>query len=176
MKKFMKIALIVLSIIAIAAVILSFMGPKDYFMSRKIHIAASDSTVWNYVNLWEKQKSWSPWVAKEPTMKITIEGTDGSVGSKYSWVSETQGKGYQIIAASEPMKKRTAKMNFGMGMESFSDFILTDSAGGTGVEWTMYGENGFMGRIMGNFMDFEKFVGPDYEQGLKNLKKICETP
>lgn len=175
MKKLIKILLWVLGIVVVSVVILSFIGPKSFKMSRSIYIKADKAKVWENVSFWEKQKAWSPWVEKEPTMTIKIEGTDGEVGSKYSWESKTQGNGNQIITASKPLEMRTAKMNFGMGMESFSDFILKDSAEGVQIEWTMYGENGFLGRAMGVFMNMETMVGPDYEKGLDNLKKRCEA-
>jgi hypothetical protein len=175
MKKIGKILLWVLGILVVAVVILSFIGPKTFKMTRSIYIQADRAVVWQNVSLWEKQKAWSPWVAKEPSMKITIDGTDGEVGSKYSWESKTQGNGHQEITASKPMEFRTAKMNFGWGMESMSDFELKDSTTGTIISWNMYGDNNFMARAMGVFMNMEKMVGPDFENGLTNLKKICES-
>jgi len=41
--------------------------------------------------------------------------------------------------------------------------------------WAMYGENQFVGKIFSLFMDCEKMVGPEFEKGLADLKKIVAT-
>jgi hypothetical protein len=37
----------------------------------------------------------------------------------------------------------------------------------------MYGKNGFMGKLVSLFMDCEKMVGPQFEQGLADLGKVA---
>ena len=37
----------------------------------------------------------------------------------------------------------------------------------------MYGSNGFMGKVMGLFMDCDKMCGPEFEKGLANLGAVA---
>ena len=46
--------------------------------------------------------------------------------------------------------------------------------GATEVSWQMYGSANFMGKLMGVFMDMDKMVGRDFEDGLQNLRQIAE--
>jgi len=42
----------------------------------------------------------------------------------------------------------------------------------TVVTWAMYGKNGFMGKLVSVFINCEKMVGPQFEEGLANLGKV----
>jgi hypothetical protein len=48
--------------------------------------------------------------------------------------------------------------------------------GATEVSWQMHGPANFMSRLMGTFMDMDKMVGRDFEDGLQNLRQIAEGP
>ena len=62
----------------------------------------------------------------------------------------------------------------GMGKPSTGAFLLEAQAQGTKITWTMQGssEGNFMMKLFAPFMD--KMVGPDFEAGLDNLKKLAE--
>jgi hypothetical protein len=40
----------------------------------------------------------------------------------------------------------------------------------------MHGPANFMSKLMGTFMDIDKMVGRDFEDGLQNLRQIAEGP
>jgi hypothetical protein len=44
----------------------------------------------------------------------------------------------------------------------------------TNVHWVMHGPSNFMSKVMGVFMNFDKMVGKDFEQGLANLKRLTK--
>jgi hypothetical protein len=55
------------------------------------------------------------------------------------------------------------------------DLTFTPDGNGTKVAWSINGDGGMnpIFRWFGLFMD--KLVGPDFEAGLKNLKKLAEA-
>ena len=53
------------------------------------------------------------------------------------------------------------------------NFVLVPSEGGTRVSWIMDGTNNFMAKLMSLFMDMDKMVGKDFEQGLANLNPVA---
>lgn len=176
MKKLIKILLIIALAIAVLLTVLYLIGPRSFKLSRSILIQADKAVVWEQVSKWDNFSNWSAWTARDTAMTKKIEGTDGEVGAKYSWKSESQGNGSQTILVSKPMSFRESDLVFeDWGMTSRTSFELKDSAGGVFVTWSMYGENGFMGRVMGVIMNMEKMVGPDYEAGLAKLKLVCES-
>ena len=48
--------------------------------------------------------------------------------------------------------------------------------GATEVRWRMHGPANFISKLMGVFMDTDKMVGRDFEDGLQNLRHIAEAP
>lgn len=176
MKKLIKILFIIALAIGVLLTVLYLIGPRSFKLTRSILIQADKAVVWERVSKWDNFSNWSAWTARDTAMTKTIEGTDGEVGAKYTWKSESQGNGSQTILVSKPMSFRESDLVFeDWGMTSRTSFELQDSAGGVFVTWSMYGENGFMGRIMGVIMNMEKMVGPDYEAGLAKLKMVCES-
>ena len=49
------------------------------------------------------------------------------------------------------------------------DFTFKPQGDKTLVTWSMYGKNGFMGKVVSIFMDCDKMVGPQFEKGLSAL-------
>ena len=47
--------------------------------------------------------------------------------------------------------------------------------GATEVRWTMSGPANFVSKLMGVFIDMDKMVGSDFEDGLQNLRQLAEA-
>ena len=58
-------------------------------------------------------------------------------------------------------------------MESWIFWQFEPTEEGTRATWANEGEVGYpLGRYFGLFLD--GMMGPDFERGLKNLKRVCE--
>ena len=55
------------------------------------------------------------------------------------------------------------------------DFTFKPDGDKTLVTWAMYGKNNFMGKVVSVFMDCDKMVGGQFEQGLATLKSVVEA-
>ena len=55
------------------------------------------------------------------------------------------------------------------------DFTFKPEGDKTVVTWSMYGENNFLGKLVSVFMDCDKMVGPQFEQGLANLGAVAAS-
>ena len=56
-----------------------------------------------------------------------------------------------------------------------TDFMFTPQGNQTSVKWTMDGDNTFMGKAFGLFMNMDKMVGGDFEKGLAQLVLLPDT-
>ena len=45
----------------------------------------------------------------------------------------------------------------------------------TEVTWSMDGQNDFMAKLVGVFLDFDAMIGADFEKGLENLGSVATT-
>lgn len=176
MRALKTILIIVFAVLAILLV-LGLTGPADYRVERSTTMAAAPAQVYEYVSHLGHMKEWGPWQEMDKDQVQTIEGTDGTVGAVWSWKGDTVGSGSQRIVAMEPNKKVTCELHFIEPFESKSmvDYELEPVGDSTRMVWRMSGENNFMGRIMGVFMNMDDMIGADFECGLTKLKTVVET-
>jgi effector-binding domain-containing protein len=174
--KVLRTVLYIILAIVLVLVLIGFAGPRTFDMSRTTVIEQPPQIVFPYLCSLKKQADWGPWNKIDPEMKSTYEGEDCTVGAKSSWESEKAGSGTQEVVSIEGTSMEsvlTFKTPWG---ESKSTGYMSAAQAdlGTEVTWGFHGENNFIERIMGVFMNMEKSVGPMFETGLQNLKDMVE--
>lgn len=176
--KALKITGIVLAIILAILVTIGLTGPKTYNVHRDIVINAPASAVFNTVSHFENFQKWSPWQHLDPNIKVKLDGTDGTVGAKYSWEgNDKAGSGAMTITKLETDKTVEQDLHFVKPFESHANTYmnLEPAEGGTKLTWGMKGDMNFMSNIFMLFMGgMDKVIGKDYETGLTQLKKLIE--
>lgn len=177
--KALKIIGVVLAVLVAAGVVIGLVTPKDYDLHRSVVIAASNQVVFNNISHYSEFPQWSPWQHLDPKMKTKLEGEDGTVGAKYSWVgNDDAGEGSMTITKLEPGAYVEQALEFLKPFKSSATtyFNVEEVDGAQKVTWGMKGENGFVARIFMTLMGgIDKAVGKDYENGLANLKTLCES-
>lgn len=177
-------SLITLLILLIGA---AFLLPTNVHVERSIVIDRPASEIFAVVNSFKLFNAWSPWFEKDPNAKYQAEGPLSGVGAKISWAGNDQvGSGSQTITEShlkQSDKLVRSALDFGEMGKASADFLLSPSANGSQVRWTLEMDlplspdksflQHLIGRYMGLFMD--KMVGPDYEHGLNKLKALLES-
>ena len=147
--------------------------PDTFRVERSASIAAPADIVYARVANFRAWESWSPWEKLDPAMKREFGGTDGQVGSTYSWVGNKEvGEGRMTLTEATPNSKVGIKLEFLKPFASTSTtvFALAPETDGTRVTWTMDGNHNLMSKVMCVFMDMDKMVGGDFEKGLAALK------
>jgi hypothetical protein len=111
-------------------------------------------------------------------MEKKFTGVDGEVGAISYWNGNKDvGEGEQEITRIIEGKRVEAELRFMKPFKSTSDSYLDLVELGNGktkVTWGFKGENKFPMSIMMLFMNMDKAVGKDFEEGLLNLKSILE--
>jgi hypothetical protein len=112
-------------------------------------------------------------------MKKEFEGTDGEVGAISKWEGNKEvGMGEQELVRIVDNELVESKLRFLKPWKSESDAYLKvkeGDGGQTEVSWGFTGHNKFPVSIMMLFMNMDKAVGKDFEEGLASLKEIMET-
>lgn len=165
--------------IVLLLLILSLIAPKGYNVFRKIEINKPISEVFEHLKYLQKQQEWSPWVRKDPNMEKKLTGTDGEVGAISYWNGNKEvGEGEQEITKIIDGKRIEGELRFLKPWKSTSDcyFDVKEIGGGkTEVTWGFSGKNKFPISIMMLFMNMDKAVGKDFEEGLRTLKEQLES-
>lgn len=155
---------------SLAAVCLFSSCEKQFEVNRTTVIEAPANAVWSQVASYENWRNWSPWYANDSTMKWEVE----SDNSGYSWTSENSGSGYMKTTDVNEGKRLDYHTHFYEPWESESPGYveLSEVDGGTEVKWGFSGSVKFPFSL---FMNMDKVVGKDFEQGLGLLKTHVET-
>jgi hypothetical protein len=158
--------------------LVGFVLPGHYRVERSTVIAAKPDAVYPLVGDLKAWRLWGVWFGRDPAMRVSYSPATTEVGAWSQWKSKSQGDGKMTISATRPPVYFEYKMEFAdMGMVSRGTMALEAAPGpATRVTMAMEGDLGRspINRWFGLFMD--RLVGPDFEGGLANLKRISEAP
>lgn len=172
-----KIGIGVSAVIGLFLVVVA-LQPAKFRIERSADIDASAAVVFPYVNDLHAWDGWSPWAKLDPAMKKTFSGAPKGKGAVYAWSGNDQvGSGRMEIVDLRENAEVTIKLDFLTPMEAtnMTVFKLVPRGAGVTVNWSMTGENNFMGKAFGLVMDMDKMVGADFEKGLAELKRQAES-
>jgi uncharacterized protein YndB with AHSA1/START domain len=173
----LKKILIAVAVIIIVFVIVVALQPTDFSVTRAATIEAPPATVFEQVNDFKKWRAWSPWEKLDPELKRSYSGEPEGVGAVYAWEGNSDvGEGNMTITESRPPELVRLKLEFIRPMAGTSDteFKFQPEGDGTRVTWTMSGKNDFMGKAICLFMNMDKMVGGQFEEGLASMKQVAE--
>jgi Polyketide cyclase / dehydrase and lipid transport len=176
-KILLAVVIIVVVVVGALAVIVA-LQPSHYRVERSTTISAPAATVFAQVNDFHKWEAWSPWAKLDPAMRQAFEGASAGTGAVYTWSGNSEvGEGRMTITDSHPTDSIKIKLEFvkPFAATNATDFTFTPQANQTNVKWTMSGDNNFVGKAFGLFMNMDKMVGTDFEKGLAQLKAVAET-
>ncbi|WP_258104144.1 GyrI-like domain-containing protein [Marinoscillum sp. MHG1-6] len=171
----------VIGIAFVALVLLVFVMvlalPDETHISRSVVIDATPGEVYRELVTFKNFNDWSPWAARDTATVYTYEGPELGVGTKMTWVSESDdvGSGSMEIIEIKPDALVKTLMKFeGFDSSPTASYIIESSDGGTQLTWT-YDELGVsgIGKLFGLMMD--NLLGPDYEAGLQSFKERLES-
>ena len=110
---------------------------------------------------------------------MDFEGGDGQVGAISKWEGNKDvGTGEQELTRIVENEVVESRLRFFKPWKSESDAYLKvkeDHEGQTVVTWGFSGKNKFPVSIMMLFMNMDKAIGKDFEEGLSNLKGRLEA-
>ncbi len=176
--KALKIILGIVVVLVIIGTVISLIAPTEYKSSRSIVIKAPKAVIWKNVSLYANRNKWSPWVERDPNMKMTLDGTDGTVGTKHSWEGNKEvGKGSETFTKIDEMSLIESHLHFLEPWEAESDaFVsLKDTNDGVIVTWGFAGKMPRPWNIISVFMNMDAEIGKDFTHGLGKLKTLCES-
>jgi uncharacterized protein YndB with AHSA1/START domain len=154
--------------------------PGTAHVQRQTVINAPPDKIFAIVSDLQRARDWSPWFGIDPAMKVTFDGPGGNaaagVGQKMSWTSANPnvGNGSQETVELAANERVVTALDFGDMGKATATMALAPEAGGTRATWSFDTSlNSMAERWFG--LLFDRFIGPDYEKGLANLKAFVES-
>jgi hypothetical protein len=170
-----------------ASLVVVWLQPDDYRLTRQTTIAASAAEIFPYVNDLRRWDDWSPWAKLDLNAKVSFEGPPAGPGAMFHWSGNDKvGAGTMTITDSKANERVRTRADFMKPFEGTSDSEFIFSSRGiqnqgnqtegklTNVIWTMTGRHNFIGKAICLVMSMEATLGPDFEKGLMQLKQVAE--
>jgi carbon monoxide dehydrogenase subunit G len=151
--------------------------PDGFRYERSLVVAVTTDEAWAFMNNFRNFPKWSPWQKLDPGMTATHSGAPEGRGAVYEWNGNKQvGQGRMEITDTVPGERVVVDLHFLKPFEArnTTEWVCTPAPGGTRVTWVMYGKNNFMAKMFGVFVNMEKMLGKDFDEGLGNLKRALE--
>ena len=152
---------------------------KDLYVEKSVVISRPAEKIYDFLKLMENQNEFSVWVMKDQNKKTTLQGTDGTVGSIYSWDSKDKNVGagsQQIInMVNDQLIEYDLKFERPMKNMAKARFSLKPiTAEQTEVKWDFKGPTKFPMSLFKGI--FQNMLGKDMAKSLSNLKVKLESP
>lgn len=164
----------ILGIIALV-LLMAILLPGKYLVEKCILINRPANEVYNKVADLNYYSQWNPWQKTDPQAKSTISGDPMHVDHKYHWNGKKVGEGSLTVRSVAPGRAINFDLQFFKPFKSqaIDAWDFTDTADGTMVVWRNSGAFPFpVARLMGP--SITKQLNKQFEEGLVNLKEICE--
>lgn len=171
-KVLVAVALVVVVFAAVVA-----MQPSEFRVARSATIAAPVPAVFAQVNDFRRWPAWSPYDKLDPAMKKTYDGPASGTGASYAWAGNSNaGVGRATITESRPNELVRIKLDFEQPFAgaALAEFRFKPEGDRTVVEWSLAGTNNFVAKAVHLFMNMDKMVGGQFEDGLAQLKSVAE--
>ena len=175
--KIIQWTLAVLGAVVLLLVVGGFFLPSKFLVERTAVINAAPRKIYDLVVEPKQWAKWSIWNQRDPNMKITYKGPPFGMGSKWEWVSKTEGSGIMEFTRVEPDRVVEYSLSFAeYNMRSAGAITLEPAGSATKVTWNNAGDVG--GNPLKHYLTLmmDRMVGPDFEAGLANLKALAEKP
>ncbi len=172
----LEIVLIALAVIIGGILVAASRKPGEFRVVRSILLKAPPAAAFEHVNDLEKWQAWSPWAKMEPLAKTEFSGPKAGKDAVFKWTGKKTGQGCMTIVESRPGEFIRFRLEFLKPMKAVNtaEFKFDSEGPQTRVTWTMFGVNKFMNKVVSLFMNCDKMVGGQFEQGLSSLKEIVE--
>jgi uncharacterized protein YndB with AHSA1/START domain len=155
------------------------MQPAEFRITRSATMSAPAEEVFAQINNFHHWNDWSPWAKLDPAANNTFAGPTYGEGAVFKWSGNDEvGEGKMTITESRPGELVRIQLDFLRPMQDTSDteFTFQEQGDQTVVTWTMSGEKkNFMCKAVCLFMDMDKMLGDQFEQGLASMKAIVEA-
>ena len=175
----LTIVAIVVAVLLAIVVALAATKPDSFHVERSIDIQAPSERVYALINDFQQFPKWSPYEKLDPAMKRTFTGPQAGIGAVYGWSGNGKaGEGSMEIVEATPPARIGMRLEFKRPFAATNQatFSMVPQGSATRTTWALDGPMPFVSKVFSVFVDLDRMVGKDFEEGLANLKALAEKP
>ena len=173
----LKKLLIAVAVLAVLLLLVSFLLPTEFHLSRSTVIRAERAKIHALVGDLKAWDSWTPFKEVQPSVVTTLGPTTTGVGASQSWTSD-EGPGRLVFTECDPATGVRYDLVFINGERETlckSWILYADRDGGTEVTWGLEGDMNMP--VVGGWFALlsNTMMGPIFEKGLEKLNLQAEA-
>lgn len=178
MLQIIGIVALVIAVLLIAVLAYVATRPDTFRIQRTKAINAPPEKIFPLIEDLRAHTAWSPF-EKDPAMKRAHSGASRGKGAVYEWEGNRQvGRGRIAITDSTPSSKVTMALDMFTPFQAHNTVEFSMEPGSavatTNVTWAMHGRQPYMAKLFSTFVNCDKMVGSQFEEGLAKLKALAE--
>ena len=173
----LKITLAVVALAIAALLLYATTQPDTFRVARSARIAAAPDKIFPLINDLHASNRWSPFVRKDPQIKLDCTGPAQGVGVACSFDGNREvGKGQlEITESNAPtMVAMRLRMLAPIAADNRVRFTLEPDGSATRVTWSMEGDVPYIGKLIHLVVNMDRMVGGEFDAGLANLRAMAE--
>jgi Polyketide cyclase / dehydrase and lipid transport len=166
---------VVIAVAVVAVLVYAATKPDKFGVQRAASIGAPPEKIFPLIDDLHAHTSWSPF-EKDPNMKRTHSGAARGKGAVYEWEGNRQVGAGRLATIDSTPSKVTMALDMLKPFEAHNvvEFTLEPKGSSTNVTWAMRGRQPYMAKLMSTFINCDKMVGSQFEEGLGKLKALAE--
>ena len=151
------------------------MAKKPFEIQASIVIEATPAKVFEVLNDLGRLEDWNPFLTMDKTVTFSVSEKSVGPGAIFDYQGKRIGKGRMELISSGPDLIRF-KMTFFNKKTEYADaeYRIVPEFEGTKVTWVMSGERDLKMQIIGKFLNLDKMMTNNFNNGLKVLKAVIE--
>ena len=159
-----------------AILVIASRRPDTFRIARTALIGAPAERLFPLINDLRQMNTWNPYALRETGGTTAYTGPASGKGAAFAFAGSKSGTGsIEIVESSAPRNVALRLlMQKPFKVDNTVDFTLQPQASGTAVTWAMSGRQPLLAKAMTLFIDCDKMMGRDFEEGLANLKAKAE--
>ena len=167
-----KVIFLLAGLIGIVVAALAALGPSKTEVERSIYIKANQEDVYRFLLDFNHYHQWQLASQRDTSMTFKISGPKAE-GAKYNWDgNELVGKGELEIIKADPHRRIEMHITYKEPWEATANyqFMLSTKENSTQIIWRYAAKNSYFSRINLLFMNLEKMLGAELEEGLESMR------
>jgi len=168
--------MVLLAIIAAVGILLLIASrrPDNFYAARSLQIAAPPNRLHGLINDLRQMNRWNPYALRDCGGIAEYSGPEAGPGATFHFAGKG-GTGQVIVTDSSPaLIGMRLVMTKPIAGDNRVEFQLKPVGDQTEVTWAMKGKQNLLIKVLSLFINCERMMARDFDEGLGNLKAIAE--
>lgn len=149
--------------------------PDEFYAARSLKIAAPPARLHGLINNLKLMNTWNPYALRDCGGTAHYSGPDAGPGATFHFAGKSGTGSVSVTDTSPSMIGMRLLMTKPFAGDNRVEFTLKPIGDATEVTWAMKGVAGLPGKVFSLFVNCERMMARDFDEGLANLKAIAET-